>query len=180
MYMDWLIIWQAFYFICPAYCANMAPVFARRINFLNYPVDFGQKLLSAPLFGKNKTWRGIVFAVIVAIVIFWLQMLIGVNSFLDYSTFSLASGALFGGLLGLGAMVGDLFGSFIKRRFRIRPGKSFVPLDQIDLALGAILLTLPLYRYTWLQVFWVLLLTFFITQIANYIGYCFKIREVKR
>ena len=51
----WITIISCLYFLLPAGFANMAPVFAKKINFLRYPVDFGLKLRGRRIFGKNKT-----------------------------------------------------------------------------------------------------------------------------
>ena len=54
------------YFMLPAYLANMTPSLLKKINFLNYPIN--EKLL-----GKNKTYRGLISAVIIGMLIFYLQ-----------------------------------------------------------------------------------------------------------
>jgi len=38
------LIFECFWFLLPGYLANSAPVFARKINFLDYPIDFGKKI----------------------------------------------------------------------------------------------------------------------------------------
>jgi CDP-2,3-bis-(O-geranylgeranyl)-sn-glycerol synthase len=45
-----------------------------------------------------------------------------------------------GFLLGLGAMAGDAAKSFFKRRLGIAPGHPWIPFDQIDFQIGALLL----------------------------------------
>ena len=70
----WLIIWKSLYFFLPAYFANMAPVLFKKLNLLNKPVH-------EKLFGKNKTWRGLVVAVILGGIIFWLQKIAYIKGF---------------------------------------------------------------------------------------------------
>ena len=57
------------YFMLPAYLANMAPPLLKKVNFLNYPIH--EKLL-----GSHKTYRGLIFAVIVGMLIFYIQKIL--------------------------------------------------------------------------------------------------------
>ena len=64
--------WAAFWFFLPAGIANMSPVLASRISWLkswDTPLDFGKSFRGKPIFGKNKTWRGIVFGTLSAIIV---------------------------------------------------------------------------------------------------------------
>jgi len=79
----------------PAYFSNMAPVIVKRINIFKIPIDFDKKINNKPIFGKNKTFRGLVFGVLFAIVISYLQYLFYNNglfvdvSIVDYSNWLL-------------------------------------------------------------------------------------------
>ncbi|MFH0876461.1 MAG: CDP-archaeol synthase [archaeon] len=138
------------WYILPAYIANMAPVFAYLLfkEKFSEPVDFNLKLNGRPLFGKNKTIRGFIAAIIVGIAVTYLQKIAYKVSFfneislLDYST---ANILVLGFLMGFGALFGDLIKSFFKRRLNIAPGKSWKPFDQIDFLIGAICLTSIVY-----------------------------------
>jgi CDP-2,3-bis-(O-geranylgeranyl)-sn-glycerol synthase len=59
---------------------------------------------------------------------------------------SLAWSMLFGGILGAGALMGDLIKSFFKRRLGIKPGTMFQPWDGIDYVIGAMIVALPWYN----------------------------------
>ena len=102
-------ILKCIYLMLPAYFANMSPVIFKKINFLDYPVDFNKKISGQPIFGRNKTFRGFFFGVISAIVIAYLQFLLynadffNKLSFTDYNNW-----ILFGFLMGFGALAGDL------------------------------------------------------------------------
>src|SRR3989338_11353728 len=121
---------QCFYFMLPAYFANMAPVIVKKINILNLPIDFNKKISNKPIFGKNKTIRGLFFGVLFAIIIAYAQSVFYDNniiagiSLVDYSNW-----LLLGFLMGFGAILGDLIKSFVKRRLDYKPGKPFVPWD---------------------------------------------------
>jgi CDP-diglyceride synthetase len=84
-------------------CANGAPVVARNLleNRLNRPIDLGRTWKDGrPVFGKAKTWRGLVAAILTTALI---APVLGLSSWA-------------GGLFGSWAMAGDLCASFIKRR----------------------------------------------------------------
>jgi CDP-2,3-bis-(O-geranylgeranyl)-sn-glycerol synthase len=120
---------EALKFIFPAYCANAIPVIAGG----GTPLDFGKKFLDGkPIFGKNKTIQGFVFGLIAG-------TLVGLSESLFFGYH-----VLFGLLLSLGALFGDLAGAFLKRRLGIPPGGLLPIVDQVDFVVGAILFSLPL------------------------------------
>src|SRR3989338_1265850 len=164
-------ILKALYFFLPAYVANMMPVFVRRLPFLEKPI-WESKL------GKNKTWRGLVFGTATGIVVFGLQKLLYQGGFtflalIDYNDFSL----LFGALLGLGAMLGDIVKSYYKRKVGIKPGKSWMPFDQIDFVIGGIVLGFLLYVPTAAVVLILLIVSPLLHLAVNYVGFLIGWRE---
>jgi CDP-2,3-bis-(O-geranylgeranyl)-sn-glycerol synthase len=113
---------SALYFIFPAYCANATPV----ILGGGLPIDGGKKLRDGrPIFGPQKTLRGLVSGLAVGILVGFVQKKV-----------------LLGFALSLGALIGDLIESFIKRRLNLAPGTSFPVADQIDFVIGALLFSL--------------------------------------
>jgi CDP-diglyceride synthetase len=106
--------------------ANGTPVIAKKLlgNHYSYPLDgnltFGD---GRPLFGRSKTIRGIVLAVVVTTV---GAPLIG----LGWRT---------GLLVGSFAMLGDLFSSFSKRRLNLPSSSRASGLDQIPESLFPLL-----------------------------------------
>jgi len=118
---------HALYFILPAYCANAAPV----IFGGGTPIDFGKNFLDGkPIFGSHKTIRGFFAGLIVGTLVGF-----GQNAAFQFNV-------LLGFVLSLGALVGDLFDSFIKRRLGFPPGSSFPIADQLDFVVGALLFSL--------------------------------------
>lgn len=171
-------ILKCIYLMLPAYFANMSPVIFRKINFLNYPVDFNRKINGQPIFGKNKTFRGFFFGVIFAIVIAYLQFLLHDVSFFSKLSFtSYESWLLFGFLMGFGALAGDLVKSFFKRRVNIRPGNKFIPFDQIDFPVGSLLFTSILFGLT-LKIYIVSVLASVALDVTvNHVSFYMKIRN---
>src|SRR3989338_255015 len=126
----WMFLLKCFYLMLPAYFANMAPVIFKKISFLSYPVDFSKKLGNRPIFGKNKTFRGFFFGILLAIIVSYIQFeLYKTVSFRNISFFNYGNWILFGFLMGFGALAGDLAKSFFKRRAGIKPGDRFIPFD---------------------------------------------------
>ena len=120
---------EALKLIFPAYCANAAPVIVGG----GLPLDFGKNLADGRrIFGKNKTFRGFLFGLLVGFLIGLIEVL------------GFGYPILFAVLSPLGALLGDLAGAFLKRRLNIAPGGLLPVVDQVDFVIGAILLTLPL------------------------------------
>ena len=175
-----LFILKCFYLMLPAYFANMAPVIAKKIDFLKFPIDFNKQLAKKPIFGKNKTFRGFFFGVIFSMAISGLQFLLyNLGTFRNISFFDYQNWILFGFLMGFGALTGDLVKSFFKRRLDIEPGYRFIPFDQIDFVVGALVFITPIFDLT-LKIFLIsLILSFILHIIVNHLAFYFKIRNEK-
>lgn len=180
-----VLLVKCFYFMLPAYLANMAPVFAHKawvLKFLDRPVDGGREWRGKPVFGEHKTWRGLAAGAIIGIGVAWLQyFLYSVPFFknislLDYSGTNLW---LFGFLLGFGALCGDLVKSFFKRRVGVASGSPWIPFDQIDFAAGALIFVSVIFVPSWIEILIIFLLTFFLHILANRLGFFLKIKNTK-
>lgn len=171
---------KCLYLMLPAYFANMAPVMVKKIGLFAYPIDFSVQLGKKPVLGKNKTFRGLFFGVIFAIIISYLQFLLySVPFFRSVSFFDYQNWLLFGFLMGLGALTGDLVKSFFKRRLNIKPGARFVPFDQTDFVVGALLSITPVFNLT-LMIFAVsLLLSFLLHIVVNHAAFYLGVRDEK-
>lgn len=152
------LILEAFKFIFPAYCANALPVIAGG----GLPMDFGAFFRDGrPVFGKNKTFQG-----------FFAGLTVGTGVGLVESIV-FGYPILFGFLLSLGALFGDLTGAFIKRRIDIPPGGLLPVVDQIDFIVGAIVFSLPLFLniLSWELVVAVLIITPPIHLLTNFVAH---------
>ncbi len=113
------------------FAANSAPVLARNVlgERCNTAIDRGLKLRDGHfLFGRSKTWRGLVAALLLtslAAVVLALPVALGV-------------------IIASFAMLGDLASSFVKRRLGKAPSDQAIFLDQIPESL------LPLFAGRWL------------------------------
>ena len=175
------IILEAFYFMLPAYFANMAPVLCRKLfKNINYPLDFNKTLNKKPILGKNKTFKGLFFGVLFAVIVAFLQFkLQKYNFFSSISIMNYNNWLVIGFLFGFGAITGDAVKSFIKRRFNIKPGTRFVPWDQIDFVIGALLFISAVYVSSIKMIIVILIMSFLLHILSNHFAYYTKIRKEK-
>ncbi|MDP3685460.1 MAG: CDP-archaeol synthase [bacterium] len=180
----WVHILQALYLFLPAYAATMAPVLAKRFNLLPslaWPIDRGSLFRDQPLLGPHKTFRGIVVGLLAAIGVAALQQAVSQRSSFFFSLSTepqwLSSPLLWGSALGGGALLGDLVKSFIKRRFGIPPGQRWFPWDQLDQAIGGVLVGSLLYPFPWITILIILLATPLLSLIINISGYVLSLKE---
>ncbi|MFW6450050.1 MAG: CDP-archaeol synthase [Nanoarchaeota archaeon] len=180
-----LLIWflTSVYYALPGLIANMMPVFfKRRLKFLAKPIDFGAKLNGVRMFGSHKTIRGFVVAIAGGLIVGLIQFLIKDLHFIQaisYVEYTFASALLIGTAFGFGALVGDALESLLKRQLNIKPGKPFIPLDQIDYIIGIAAFSF-LFKPLTLHMFLTLLIAGAVMSvIATKIGYLSKIRKEK-
>lgn len=98
--------------------ANGAPILAHRLlgRHLGWPLDGGLVLPDRRrLLGEAKTLRGVISALLLTPPAAWL----------------LGQAWWVGGLIALGAMLGDILSSFIKRRLGLPPSSQALLLDQV-------------------------------------------------
>jgi CDP-archaeol synthase len=120
---------------------------------LKRPLDCGVRVRGRRLFGDNKTWRGaiVMFLGVLAAALllslwpwYWHHLPDGIQD---------AGPWIYGTLLGLGVVLGELPNSFIKRRLDIAPGTQRRGLggallslyDQADFVLAIWVLLLPIW-----------------------------------
>ncbi len=136
---------ETLYFFLPAIAANAAPVFASRVPFLNKyscPLDSGIEVNGKRILGDHKTVRGVCAAILVAYSVILLQRYVLTRwLFQEYELIDYTSAGtllLYGFAFGFGAVLGDIFGSFLKRRIGLGPGEWMPYLDQADYIIGVL------------------------------------------
>jgi len=142
-------------FVLPAYVANAVPV----IFGGGAPMDSGGKAWDGRrALGDGKTWRGFIsgmaFGTLTGIA---EANLIGDPEFVTV-----------GFMLAYGAMVGDLLGSFVKRRMGMPPGASAFLLDQLPFLAVALLAASPLRVLAWGQIVFLAVATYFLHAGTNF------------
>jgi CDP-2,3-bis-(O-geranylgeranyl)-sn-glycerol synthase len=162
---------MAVWLMLPANIANMSPQIGMKFNTSKTPIDRGKQLKGKRILGDGKTFEGFLYAVIGGLIIAFVQLAFADN--LNLPAFSTI--AIF--TLPTGAMLGDIAGSFLKRRLNIARGHSLPLIDQLDFVIGAWFITL-IFDYNWFITFftWPVLITILIITplfhlIFNIIGY---------
>src|SRR5262245_47238662 len=113
------------------------------LEWLARPIDAGITVRGRPLFGVNKTYRGVVAVALGTAARVGLQVLLhraGVAREAELLSYSNLSVLGVGAALGAAAMLAELPNSALKRQLGIAPGKAgrgwasaiFYVLDQID------------------------------------------------
>jgi CDP-2,3-bis-(O-geranylgeranyl)-sn-glycerol synthase len=125
------------------------------------PLDGGRLWRDGkPLLGSHKTVKGTLLG-------FLAGLLVGV-----------VQGNLVGGCLqAIGAVGGDLVGSFHKRRIDIKPGDSLLFSDQLDFIVLAVALSYPVQGTPWDQVAAILLVTLPLHYLVNVVAWAFKLKK---
>ncbi len=132
--------------------ANGAPVLGWLLlhDRYNHPIDNNRTLRDGhPLFGSSKTWRGLAFSLCITTPV---ALLLGMT----WQT---------GLVIATGAMLGDLFSSFLKRRMSMPSSSMALGLDQIPEALVPLLLTMHATGLGWSQVA-VLVVLFLVLELS--------------
>ena len=119
-----IVIYPIIY-IFPAYAANGAPVLFGRESL---PLDFKRTFRGKRVFGDNKTIRGTAGGIIMGLLAGSVEaMIFGMPYLIPISL-----------MLSVGAMFGDLLGSFIKRQMGIKSGSGVPILDQYGFFVSAL------------------------------------------
>lgn len=174
-----------FYFILPAYAANVAPILAKRFNVLPWlavPVDCNASWNGKPLLGPHKTLRGFVLGTAAAIAVTLSQTLL--YPLFPFPTVGLVNYAhvnplVLGFLLGFGSLLGDSLGSFVKRRVGIKPGEPLLGLDQTGMAIAAIAVIVRINPLPNTAIITIVVMTFLWHIAAARTAYLLKIRKEK-
>ena len=168
----------------PAYIANMMPVFFSHLRMgriLDGPIDLGRKYKGVRIFGDHKTVKGFLFGtlfgVLTCLVQFWIFDA-GYLQDLSVINYTYYGAVAMGGLLGLGALVGDSVESFFKRRIGVAAGGSWPVFDQIDFILGAVVFVSIVIEFPLDILIAILVVSPILPVLANIIAYFLKIKKV--
>lgn len=163
---------STFLFFLPAFVGNSAPVLIRHFPGLqrwNAP-------LSEKFLGKNKTWRGLIFAIVTGSAT-GFALFAFIPQFLPISL-SVEMGGCLGALLGFGAIAGDAIESFIKRKVGKNPGEPLPFWDGVDYILGALLVASPFFIPNFWSIVALLFLAPTLSLLANITSYLCGWKEV--
>ncbi len=140
--MDYLILVQAFWIVIPIYVANASAVIVGG----GIPIDFGKKWKDGRrILGDGKTWKGLFAGTFLGMTAgFGLTVAASYLSTSEYSFLGLTNFEGFPLMIPIlfslcfGALLGDVIESFFKRRIGKDRGKDWIPFDQLDFIVGAL------------------------------------------
>ncbi|MBS3051462.1 MAG: CDP-2,3-bis-(O-geranylgeranyl)-sn-glycerol synthase [Candidatus Aenigmarchaeota archaeon] len=166
-----LLLLQSFWFIASAYASNGFPPLMRG----RMPIDGGKKFRGRRLLGDGKTWEGLIGGIVFGVFIGSLQIFgqdyLPPELLLPKMTFPMVF------LLTLGTMAGDIGGSFVKRRMRMKRGDRALFLDQLGFLLAAFLFVWPIYKPQLDIMIVLVLLTPIIHWLSNVLGYWIHVKR---
>jgi CDP-archaeol synthase len=148
------------------------------LRALATPIDRQVLFRNRPLFGANKTYRGVLAVALGSAAGYALQRLapeLQPPVFRALPVFALIS---LGFTLGAAAMLSELLNSFLKRQLDIAPGAAgggigrlfFYVFDQVDFLLGAWLVAWPWVAPTLPRVLWSILFVLVVHQLISVFG----------
>lgn len=160
-------------FILPAYVANATPVIMGGGDGIDGGMHWvdGRRVL-----GKGKTLRGTLSGILAGTIVGIILGVLAPGWFL--AGFALSTKLIIAFLLSLGAMAGDIFGSFIKRRMGFADGGKVEFLDQLLFLAGALVFALPFFVPSLLQVILLAALTYLIHKLTNWAAHKLKLKNV--
>ena len=159
---------EVVYALLPAYVANMAAPFAKFWPGWNRPI-------SRRWLGDHKTVVGFLLGIVAAMLTSYVQS----RGSSSLSGFEPANWLVHGCTQGVGAMTGDAVKSFFKRRVGVPPGGRWIPADEIDFIIGAMVLGSPWLDLTAVDVVLVLCFTFVAHIIVNHVAFRLRIRDTR-
>jgi CDP-2,3-bis-(O-geranylgeranyl)-sn-glycerol synthase len=183
---------QAAYLYAPLLVATALSAIVLRFDLwrvLRRPIDAHRSWRGIRLFGDNKTWRGVLVAVLGCTFGVAIQYVIGARAGrLALVEYVHAPNILLGVAMGVGVAAGELPNSFVKRRLRIAPGATaagwkraaFYGWDQIDLLTGAWPLVAIWVAPTWCLVVASVGLVLIAHPLISLVGYLVGARRTAR
>jgi len=157
-------------YVIPLYIANASAL----IFGGGMPLDLGMKIKGKEILGKGKTVQGTLAGFFFGVVSIFI-----LNHFFPLAVAqTIGDYIVFGVLLCLGAILGDIFASFLKRRIGLERGHPIMLLDQLDFVFGGILLSLAIRVPTLAEVAVIAVLTLAAHKLTNFIAFKLKMKKV--
>lgn len=180
-------MWTGLWVIAPVLGGYLAHAPVLRFDLLRQlarPIDGGARLRGRRVFGDNKTWRG---AVVMAAGVLTATLLLSLwpTFYCEWPANLRSHRVLFGLLLALGFVAGELPNSFIKRQFDIEPGGRRISafgialsiFDQADFVPAVWLTLAPLWLMSPVQALVVFVSAVIGHSVINVLGYTIRVRK---
>jgi CDP-2,3-bis-(O-geranylgeranyl)-sn-glycerol synthase len=154
------------------------------------PVDMGRSRKGKRLLGDGKTWRGLVGGICAGISLGIVQLYIAFPfdrlQYFGFGGFPENLGVIVA--LATGCLLGDMAGSFVKRRLDMGRGEKALLMDQYTFLLGSMVLVLVTFPEWFLDHFWrgdtwvsllaILIIAPLLHRGVNIIGYRLGLKKV--
>lgn len=181
-----LLVLLGFWLMLPSFLPNSAAV----VFGGGTPVDMGRSWKGKRLLGDGKTWRGLVGGICAGISLGIIQLYIAFPfdrlNYFGFGGFPENLGVV--AVLATGSLLGDMAGSFIKRRLDLDRGEKAPFMDQYTFLIGSFLLVLVTFpdwfldhfwrEYGWVSLLAVLVITPLLHRGVNIIGYKLGLKKV--
>ncbi len=159
------------FFLLPIYVANSsAMVFGG-----GTPLDLDTKWMDQkPILGKGKTFKGTFFGVFfgtMTALLLWAM-------FPTQATQTASNYVFFGFVISAGAIAGDMFKSFFKRRLGKKSGEEWFLVDQLDFVVGALIASWWIHSWELGQLIVMVIITAIVHKIANVIAFKARLKNV--
>jgi CDP-2,3-bis-(O-geranylgeranyl)-sn-glycerol synthase len=185
--MDYTVLIQAFWIVIPIYVANASAVIVGGGG----PIDFGKNWKDGRrILGDGKTWRGLLAGTFLGMTAgFGLVVAAEYISSSEYAYLGLTDFEGFPMMililfsLCFGALFGDIIESFVKRRVGKERGQDWIPFDQLDFLVGALVFSFLMsellylldltYHHHWFFhsiTIWHILILFIVTPFVHFIA----------
>jgi CDP-2,3-bis-(O-geranylgeranyl)-sn-glycerol synthase len=162
-----------FLYILPAYIANGAPVLFGG----GRPIDGGRKMADGRrVLGDSKTIRGLASGITAGMLTGVILSTAVPGAFLPQFPFWTKMAIAL--LLSLGTMLGDLAGSFVKRRIGMAAGEPFFLLEQLLFFVAALAFSLAVYLPDLAEVLYLFAVTFALHVLTNIVAHRLKLKRV--
>ncbi len=174
--------------LLPSYIANAVATLPRGRG---PPMDFGRGWPDGRrIFGPSKTWSGFLFAgffgMPFCLLEAWLILMAPPNlALVPVLAPTVLTAVPLAAILTFGAMTGDAFGSFLKRRLGRESGARTLLLDQLPFVLVPIALGFAVYPslfapvfFHWEAVLWLLVFTLGLHVAFNWVGFKVGLKKV--
>lgn len=160
-----------FFTALPLYVANSSAMLFGGKTPIDGNKNWGD---GRPIFGKGKTWKGTGMGIIIGT----FTGLILNYFFPALTTIVSSEYVAYAFLLSIGGLVGDIAGSFIKRRMNIARGESAQILDQLDFVVGGVVFSIAISKPDWTGLILLVMITPFMHLAFNRLAYMLGIKNV--
>ncbi len=169
---------SSLWLILPAYFANSSPVyFTSKLKKL-HPVDFNRKFIDGrPILGPGKTFEGAFFGIITGTIVGTIQTLLQ-ERFASIAALLYPMSVKLGFILSLSAILGDMVGSFIKRRVGMKRGAKTPLLDSMDFLIPSLIIARVFVGVGFEACIFLLVVTPVIHRAMNVLAYRLGMKDV--